>query len=82
MRVGQIRKIKFGSLRAGYSYYGGAFEADEYVTRNCRLILDKNGALKWQIIKKKDQGDWDYCLEVDQECLDNTPFEELEFIKG
>lgn len=78
MKLGQIKKITFSTLRVGYSY-GGAFECEEQVTRNCRLVLDKYKRLKWQIVKKNGQKDWDYFLSVDQECLDNTEHEDLIF---
>ena len=78
MKVGQIKKITFHTLRVGCSY-GGVFEYDEQVTRNCRLVLDKSKNLKWQIVKKKEQCEWDYFLSVDQECLDNTEYEDLIF---
>jgi len=71
MKLRQIKKVSFWTLRNGVASGGGViFDIDTKVTRLCRVVRVADG-LKWQIIKKKHQHEWDYFLEQDQECLDN-----------
>ena len=71
MKLRQIKKVRFWSLRNGIGSSGGVlFDCDTQVKRLCRVVRVADG-LKWQIIKKKYQHEWDYYLEQDQECLDN-----------
>ena len=69
MKARQIKKVTFWSLRADWCT-GAYREVDEEITRLCRCVRTETG-LKWQLVLKKNQHEWDYCLDVDQECLDN-----------
>lgn len=77
MRIGQIRKITFSTFRGALSGNGGFYEFEQDVTRNCRVVLSKFGTLKWQIVKRKNQHQWDWALEADQEVLDNLELNEV-----
>ena len=70
MRLRQIKKLTFWTLRSGLGCDGGVvFDCDTQVTKLCRVVRINDG-LKWQIIKNKTQA-FDGLNEVDQECLDN-----------
>ena len=72
MKLRQIKRVKFWSLRNGIGSSGGVlFDCDTQVERLCRVVRVADG-LKWQIIKKPNIDYFDdYYFDVDQECLDN-----------
>ena len=78
MKLRQIKKIKFWSLRPDYST-GAYRELDEEVTRLCRCVRAEYG-LKWQVVKKPNiwiNEPYGYFYDTDQECLDNLAMENL-----
>ncbi len=75
IRVG----VTFPTFRGAISGNGGFYEYEQDVTRNCRVVLSKFGVLKWQIVKRKGQTDWDWALGTDQEALDNLELNEVLF---
>lgn len=77
MKIGQIRKITFSTLRGAISGNGGFYEYDQDVTRNCRVVMSRFGSLKWQIVKRRGQSDWDWALDTDQEILDSLKLNEV-----
>ena len=77
MKVRQIKKIKFWSLRDTLGdNYGVCCDSDTLVIRKCRVVLGKYG-LKWQLVKDEEYKHH-YCNETDQECLDNTDINDVE----
>lgn len=73
--------LKFWSLRNGLgSNYGVIFDIDTEVTRKCMRVLCDDG-WKWQIINYSRLVEWDYSVEADRECLDNTDINDLEWVK-
>ena len=80
MKIGQIRKITFTTFRGALSGNGGFYEYEQDVTRNCRVVISRFGKLKWQIVKKKNQSDWDWALDTDQEVLDSLTLSEVEIL--
>jgi len=77
MRLGQIRKITFSTFRGALAGNGGFYEYEQDVTRNCRVVISSFGTIKWQIVKKKNQSDWDWALNTDQEVLDNLELNDV-----
>ncbi len=77
MKIGQIRKITFSTFRGALSANGGFYEYDQDVTRNCRVVISRFGTLKWQIVKRKGQSDWDWALNTDQDVLDSLELNEV-----
>ena len=77
MRLGQIRKITFSTFRGALASNGGFYEYEQDVTRNCRVVISSFGTLKLQIVKKKNQSDWDWALNTDQEVLDNLELNDV-----
>ena len=52
----------------------GFMEVDEKVDRVCRRVLS-DGDWKWQIVNGLKDREWDWCIDVDHECLENNPLE-------
>jgi len=62
--------IRFSSLRNCLgSNMGVCFDCDEIVERKASRVLHKNGWF-WKIINSRNLMEWDYCIETDQEILD------------
>ncbi|MGO2478046.1 MAG: hypothetical protein ACTH7Q_06715 [Pseudoalteromonas sp.] len=80
IKLGQIRKVTFSTFRGALSGNGGFYEYEQDVTRNCRVVISRFGALKWQIVKRKDQRNWDWAINTDQEVLDNLTLSEVEIL--
>jgi len=79
MKVRTIKKIKFWSLRPGIGTdLGFIFDEDTEVTRLCRLVLVESG-LKWQLVKNN-YYKCSYYNEEDQECLNETNYEDVKII--
>jgi len=77
MKVRQIKRIKFWTLRDCVGDSGGVIcDSDTQVIRKCRVVLGEYG-LKWQLVKDEEYK-YHYCNETDQECLDNTPVNDVE----
>jgi len=73
--------LKFWSLRNGLgSNYGVIFDIDTQVTRKCMRVMCDEG-WKWQIINytKILEAGWDYLIETDKECLDNSGMDFSDF---
>ncbi len=78
MKIGQIRKITFSTLRGGLGANGGFCEFDSHTTRKCRVVMGAFKQLKWQIVKRdKHQQDWDYYFRTDQHVLDLMELNEV-----
>ena len=79
MKVRQIKKIKFNSLRDTLGdNYGVCCDTDTLVVRKCRVVLGEYG-LKWQLVVD-DEYKYHYYNETDQECLDNNEVGDVEII--
>jgi len=79
MKVGQIKKIKFNSLRDTLGdNYGVCCDTDTLVVRKCRVVHGEFG-LKWQLVKDFEYMHH-YCNETDQECLDNGEIDDVEIV--
>ena len=79
MKVRQIKKIRFYSLRDLIGDEGGVIcDNDTLVVRKCRVVIGDYG-LKWQLVKDEEYKHH-YCNETDQECLDNTLVNDVEII--
>lgn len=61
--------IKFSSLRNGIgSNYGVIFDCDQMVARKVRRVICNDG-WKFQIIDSNKLREWDWFIDIDQECL-------------
>ena len=79
MKLRQIKKIRFWSLRISFGESMGAcFDTDTQVIRKCRVVRCDDG-IKWQLVKDAEYN-YHYFNEDDQECLDNTPIDDVEII--
>ena len=79
MKVRQIKRIKFWTLRDCIGDSGGVIcDNDTQVIRKCRVVHGQYG-LKWQLVKD-DEYMHHYFNEVDQECLDETEINDVEII--
>ena len=79
MKVRQIKKIKFNSLRDTLGdNYGECCDTDTLVVRKGRVVLGEYG-LKWQLVKD-DEYNYHYYNETDQECLDSHELNEVEIV--
>lgn len=79
MKVRQVKKVRFNSLRDTISdNYGVCCETDVLVVRKCRVVLGEYG-LKWQLVKDEEYNHH-YCNETDQECLDNHDINDVEIV--
>jgi len=71
-------EIEFDSLRNTLGNNGGVnFDVDTTVRRKCRRVKIPSG-WKWQICDAESLAEWDWCVDQDQEVLDNYE-SDLEF---
>lgn len=72
----RVIEVKLDVLRDQIGYNMGVMcDCDTSVTRKVRRVLH-SGGWKWQVaIECPKQSEWDYCLESDQECLNELNHE-------
>jgi hypothetical protein len=75
-------KAKFWTLRGAVGESLGWTEVDQEVERTIRRVRCDEGywrdGWQWQIcLRHVKQPEWDWCLEVDTECLNNADLSDI-----
>lgn len=65
----RVIKVDLPVLRCGFVNGGALFDCDDVAERKVRRVLCREG-WKWSLVREcKNQEEWDYYFERDQECL-------------